>query len=66
MTWEDSFAIARALMEEHPGVDINDVSLDMIYRWTLALPEFDDDPAIANEEILNAIIKEWLEEANPL
>lgn len=66
MTWEDSFAIARALREQHPDQDVMDISLDMIYRWTLALPEFDDDPALANDAILNAIVQEWLEEANPL
>ena len=66
ITWEDSYAIARALRTMHPGVDIDRVSLITIYRWTLALEEFDDDPALANESILNAILQEWLEEANPL
>lgn len=66
MTWEDSFAIARALREQHPAATLEDVSLRMIYQWTLALPGFDDDPALANEAILQAIVQEWLEEANPL
>ncbi len=66
MTWDDSYAIARALREQHPDEDLENVSLGMIYRWTLALPDFDDDPALANEAILNAIVQEWLEEANPL
>jgi len=66
MTWDDSYAIARALREQHPGVDLENVSLGMIYRWTLALPDFEDDPALANDAILTAIVQEWLEEANPL
>ena len=66
LTWDDSYAIALALREQHPQIDLETVSLEMIYRWTLALPEFDDDPALANDDILEAIVQEWLEEANPL
>ena len=66
LTWDDSYAIALALREQHPQIDLEAVSLEMIYRWTLALPEFDDDPALANDGILTAIVQEWLEEANPI
>lgn len=66
LTWDDSYAIARELMERHPGVNLEEVSLNNIYRWTISLPDFDDDPALANEAVLLAIIQEWLEEANSL
>jgi FeS assembly protein IscX len=66
LTWDDSYAIALALREQHPQIDLDMVSLEMIYRWTLALAEFDDDPALANDDILTAIVQEWLEETNPL
>ncbi len=66
LTWEDSFAIALALKRRHPDVKLEDVSLNMIYRWTLALPEFVDDPQLANDIILAAIYQEWFEEVNPL
>ncbi len=66
LTWDDSYAIALALREQHPQIDLESVSLEMIYRWTVALPDFDDDPALANDDILTAIVQEWLEEANPL
>ena len=66
LTWDDSFAIALALREQRPQIDLEGVSLEMIYRWTVALPDFDDDPALANDDILAAIVQEWLEEANPL
>ena len=66
LTWDDSYAIALALREQHPQIELENVSLEMIYRWTLALPDFDDDPALANDAILTAIVQEWLEEANPL
>ncbi len=62
LDWEANFAVAKALQARHPHVDLEEVSLEMIYQWTLALPEFEDDPALANEEILLAIYKDWLEE----
>jgi FeS assembly protein IscX len=66
LTWEDSFAIALALKDEHPDVDLEKVSLEMIYYWTLALPDFSDDRELANDGILQAIFREWFEEDNPL
>jgi FeS assembly protein IscX len=66
LTWDDSYAIALALRDQYPDAELEEVSLYVIYRWTVALPEFDDDPALANDEILAAIVQEWLEEANPL
>ena len=66
LTWDDSFAIARALRARNPEINLEEVSLGMIYRWTLALPEFQDEPELANPAILAAIYQEWFEEANPL
>ena len=66
LTWDDSFTIAQLLRERHASHRVEDVSLMMIYRWTLQLPEFQDDPQIADEIILAAILKEWFEEANSL
>ena len=34
----------------------------MIFRWTLDLPGFVDDPELANDDILAAIFQEWYEE----
>jgi FeS assembly protein IscX len=64
--WDDSYAIALALEQQHPGIDLEQVSLDMIYRWTIALSAFQDDRELANEAILAAIYQEWFEEVNPL
>ena len=66
LTWEDSYAIALALRALYPDVDFEEVSLNMIYRWTLALPDFADDRELANEAILAAIYQEWLEEVTHL
>lgn len=65
-SWEDSYAIALALQEAHPNVQLEEVSLGMIYQWTIALPRFEDDRELANEAILAAIYQEWFEEVNPL
>ena len=62
LTWDDSYAIAQALNQRHPDVGIESVSLGMIYRWTIELPNFDDDIELANDSILSAIFQEWLEE----
>ncbi len=65
-TWDDSYAIALALSTLYPEVDLEKVSLNMIYQWTVALPGFQDDPAMANDAILEAIYQEWYEEINPI
>lgn len=61
-TWEDSYAIAQALSKSRPEIDLEEVSLLMIYRWTVDLSGFDDDLELANDGILEAIYQEWYEE----
>ena len=62
MTWEDSYAIAQELSKANPDINLQEVSLMMIFRWTLDLPGFVDDPKLANDDILAAIFQEWYEE----
>jgi FeS assembly protein IscX len=62
LNWDSTFAIALALKNIHPRVDFEKVSLGDIYRWTIALESFEDDPALANDEILSAIYQDWFEE----
>jgi FeS assembly protein IscX len=64
--WDGSYEVALHLKASHPDVDITTVTLQQIYEWTLALPEFADDPTLANEDLLTAIYQEWFEETNPL
>jgi FeS assembly protein IscX len=64
--WDDSYEIARALIDRYPDVDLDKVSLEMIYRWTIALPGFEDESELVNDEILAAIFQEWFEEVNPV
>jgi FeS assembly protein IscX len=53
-------------MAEQPNADLSQITLNMIYNWTIALPEFRDDPELANDELLTAIYQEWYEETHPL
>ena len=61
LTWEATYALAEALMQQYPAVDLAMFSLADVYRWVLVLPGFDDDPALANDDVLLAIYREWLE-----
>ena len=62
LTWESTYATALALKRAHPGIDMETVTLGNIHKWTLALEDFDDDPALVNDEILSAIYQDWYEE----
>jgi FeS assembly protein IscX len=62
LNWETTYAIALALKQAHPQIDLETVSLGAIYQWTLALKDFDDDPALVNDQILSAIYQDWFEE----
>jgi len=64
--WDSSYAVARRLMETHPRVNLDMITLTIIQEWALALPEFVDDPALVNDDLLTAIYQEWYEEVNPL
>ena len=62
LTWETSYAIAIELKRRHQHVSIENVGLQDIYSWTLELEDFEDDPALCNDEILSSIYQEWFEE----
>jgi len=62
LTWESSYAIALELRRQHPEINIEKVTLKQIHDWTLALSEFEDDPALVNDDILYAIYQDWYEE----
>ena len=61
LTWEATFALAERLRQQHPKADLQHVSLGQIYRWITAWADFDDDPALANDDVLMAVYREWLE-----
>lgn len=62
LTWDATYAIAKELIRQHPNRDLGEVSLRQIYIWTIALPDFNDDPLIVNDGILEEIYRVWYEE----
>ena len=62
MKWADTQEIAIALSEAHPDQDPNTVNFVDLYKWVMALPEFNDDPKRCGERILEAIQQAWIEE----
>lgn len=62
--WEASYEIVQALMRTYRDVEIDSVGIQQLYRMIIDLPDFADDPALANDDILNDILREWYEESN--
>jgi FeS assembly protein IscX len=60
--WDATFDIAMELRRTHKNVNIEEVTLQQILDWTLELSEFEDDPALVNDDILYAIYQDWYEE----
>lgn len=60
--WDSDYEIVLALMEMYPNVDLEDISLDELTRRITSLPGFADDPALVNDAILKAILRDWYEE----
>ena len=60
--WDGTYEIAMRLKESHPDADLKSVTLQQIFEWATALPEFADDPALVNDDLLTAIYQEWYEE----
>jgi FeS assembly protein IscX len=62
LNWETSYAIALELKRLHPEAILEEVTLQQVYDWTLELQQFEDDPALCNDDMLSAIYQEWYEE----
>jgi FeS assembly protein IscX len=60
--WDAIYEIALALKAQYPEIDLTEVSLKQLFEWVIALPGFEDDLELANDEILLAIFQEWYEE----
>lgn len=60
--WDDSLEIIFALQVAHPKTDVDSIGIEQLYRWIIELPNFADDPKLANEGILRDILREWYEE----
>ena len=60
--WEATYEIVLSLVAAYPDVEIETVGLDQLYQYVTTLSDFADDPLLANEGILNEILREWYEE----
>ena len=61
--WDSTYAIALALIEHYPSTRPENVGLYELEQLIHALPNFVDDPAMANNRILQDILIVWYEEA---
>ena len=61
--WDATYAIAIALIEQHPGIDPAQIGLHELAVLIAQLPDFADDPVLATERILQDIQIVWYEEA---
>lgn len=66
LDWEATYEIVLALIENHPDANLDDIGIQQLFHWVIQLPGFVDDPALANEGILNGILREWYEETHSL
>ncbi len=62
MKWTEVQEIAIQLSERHPETDPAKVNFVDLMQWTMALPEFDDDPKHCGERVLEAIQQAWIDE----
>ncbi|RJP51133.1 MAG: Fe-S assembly protein IscX [Anaerolineaceae bacterium] len=62
LNWEATYAIAMELRRRHGDANLEEVGLQQIFKWTLELSDFEDDPGLANDDILYAIYQDWFEE----
>ena len=63
LSWDASYEIVMALMEEYPDIEIDNVGTQQLFQMIVDLPNFADDPALVNDGILNDILREWYEES---
>ena len=62
--WDSTYEIVLSLIDMHPDADLDAMGLQQLNQLIVALPDFADDPELANEGILTEILREWYEEIN--
>lgn len=62
LRWTDARAIGEALYDAYPDLDPLTLSFVKLHDMIAALPDFDDDPEVSSEPILEAILQVWLDE----
>ncbi|GAB4550310.1 MAG: hypothetical protein OHK0023_16050 [Anaerolineae bacterium] len=62
--WDATYEIVLALMQQFPSADLDQVGLHQLKSMILGLPNFADDPALAHDDLLADILREWWEETH--
>ena len=62
--WDDSYEIVLALIETYPHISVHDVGMNQLKELIVSLPNFGDDPALVNDELIAIIFREWYEEVS--
>lgn len=62
--WESSYEIVLQLIETYPRIDLDQLGINQLLEFIIALPDFSDDVALASDDILTEILREWYEEVN--
>ncbi len=58
-TWRDIDGLALDLVGRHPEIDPLSVTLPELRRLVIALDSFRDDPAAADDVVLEAVQAAW-------
>ncbi|PJF44000.1 MAG: Fe-S assembly protein IscX [Phototrophicales bacterium] len=61
--WDSTYEIVLNLMRAYPMVNLDTISTSQLLEMILALPNFVDEPQLANEDLLVEILRFWYEEA---
>ncbi len=61
MQWNEIVHIIEGLEEQHPEIEIEDLTLNDLYDLILDLTDFSDDPANVNDKLLKKILEQWNE-----
>lgn len=61
--WDATYEIVVNLIRHYPTLDPDTVGTHQLLDLILTLPNFVDDPVLANEDLLLEILRIWYEEA---
>jgi FeS assembly protein IscX len=62
LTWNDSRAIGELLFEKFGELDPLTMRFTDMHKAICGLPDFEDDPKLSNERVLEAIQMAWYDE----
>lgn len=61
--WDSTYEIVLNLIGVYPQLNPDQVGIQQLLEMILALPNFADEPVLANEDLLVDILRVWYEEA---